>query len=275
MSIELINLNLNKYKKDFWLHRYFPFEHLNDSFTSEKFNLRFTRINEFPDGLEGWDYSIPNFKKIMKILAVYNNRVKLIEGATIIKSDYISLNIIKDSLIKLENKEEIMRKFEINRKGRQENFASCWFASEYKNDENRVMWQLYANKKNSSGLMISVKWSELKIFLDSTSTKFIAGFVDYSDNQNEGNVLFKKEHSYSHENEFRIMFKPKNNNILNSIVEIKNEICPQVVCTIWDSHKVSVIKKELESLGFKNVNDEPSMQSKRYYTVSNLVPEFI
>ncbi len=269
MSVEIVNKELyeNRDEDEIWLHRYFSSKHLIDTFQQGCFKIRFKRVDSFGDGLEGWNHSIPNIKKVVKILVGYTNRISgEVEILPSLTKHVINLtkedgDIIDDELV-LENIKE-----------RELNFASCWFASDSKDYESRVMWNLYSGinrkeKEVNTGVKISVKWIELKAALEKLDENFEVGFVDYSKSKNMKEVMFKKDSSYSFEEEFRILIKTSNNKkrVISKIIDPFSS--PTVYCKVWDSHdNTEAIKKVLE-LGFdKNKN------GKRRFTVSDLIPE--
>lgn len=241
-----------------------------DIFQQGCFKINFRRIDDFGDGLEGWDHSIPNLKKIIKERTNFINRV-IKDGGFLVKNNNPNQYLEGKRDGNYIEKRDLVSE---NMKERELNFASCWFASKSKDYESRVMWNLYAEvggKNANTGVMISVKWSELKAPLELQEDDFLAGFVDYSNSSNKGNIMFKKDNSYFFEKEFRILIKQSehsNDIVLNRKIDSINS--PKIYCKIWDSHDNQLAIKKVEELGFEKMKN-----AKREYDVSNLIPEII
>jgi len=279
MSVKIVNKELyeNRNEDEIWLHRYFSSKYLNDTFQNQCFKINFRRVDDFGDGLEGWNHAIPNIKKAVKIMANYNNRV-IDSGGTIVSNIRYILSLVKDKS-QISDEELILG----NIKERELSFASCWFATESKEDESRIMWNLYSgikkkkHKENEdeggnvvTGVKISVKWSELKASLGLLNEDFEVGFVDYSESKNIEEVMFKKDSSYSFEKEFRILIKTSNNKerIISKIINPFSS--PKVYCKVWDSYDNNEAIEKVLELGF-----EKSENAKRQFDVSKLIPEFL
>ncbi len=271
MAVKIVNAHLNDFEvneNDIWLHRYFPAKYLKDVITLTELNLRFTRLDLFSDGLEGWDLSIPNVKEALKESILFHNRVHedggVNEAPEIVSyhvlSRYSESDLIGESM-----------------KNRGSHYASCWFASNSQDDENRVMWKLYASPKGEDhvkdGVMISIKWVHLKMELEKLEAEFQCGYVNYDEKELSQNPMFQKEYSYMHEREFRILIRYKGS--LDKwqrdeyrIEEIIN--LERIDCKVWNSTSNLSTIERLKSLDFEEGDDK---SLKRFFSYSQLIPE--
>lgn len=200
--IEILDNKLDK--KDMWLNRYIPYEKHERCLKNGQFKLNFVRVELFDDVLEGWNYGSPHLTKAWLDSIAFFKRV-LNDGGIVESGKSLILLLSKLEGI---NKNEIILKNEVNKYLDlvHSNFCSCWFVTETPTAEERYMWNIYGNSRNELALMISIKWSDLKLELEKSDKTFVCGNIDYSNSENN-NPLFKKHYSYSHEKEFRIITK--------------------------------------------------------------------
>jgi hypothetical protein len=87
MSVKIINGKIEK-EESIWLHRYFSSKFLVNTISEEEMIIRFSRVDTFSDGLEGWNYKIENLKQAVNLMAQYNNRV-IDSGGEIVENDCV------------------------------------------------------------------------------------------------------------------------------------------------------------------------------------------
>jgi hypothetical protein len=194
-------------ENNIWLHRYIPFSKFERSIKNNNFYLNFTRVELFDDVLEGWSYDSPELTKAWLQSLTFLKR-GINDGGKFENIIGIT-NFLYDNVKKSNNhdfqtpnvKNEILNYLNLIKS----NYCSCWFISDSPILEKRYMWNLYGKANRTDlAIMISVKLTDLNKDLESSKKKFICGKIEY-DTLNEKNSLFKKDNSYSHENEFRII----------------------------------------------------------------------
>jgi hypothetical protein len=282
--IEIVTTDILNKTDDFWLHRYFPAKDLNYYIDKESLNLWFSRIDTFYDNLEGWDLSNPALKLVMDLFNNYYYRVRrsggiIIDPVHTFKLYHFLNSDINSSMPEIDIKQSINELAAFD-KIRKESFISCWFATEKLEEENRAMWDLYANKhsrclnlldetdfSNEFGVRISVKWQDLKFYLSKTDENIKAGFINYCLNEYIEPLMFTKEISYKHECEFRLLLTRQIDE-KRQCLKINN--FPQIVCTIWN-------KKDKQSSQFLLNNGFTAMdmesESNRTFGFTNLILE--
>lgn len=200
--IEILDDKLDE--NNIWLNRYIPYNNHERYFKNGKFNLNFIRIEKFDDVFEGWNYNSPYLTKAWLNSISFYKRV-LNDGGIVECGKNLILYLSNldgnTSNVKIF-KNEINNYLDLVHS----NFCSCWFLSETPNSEERYMWNIYGNSRKELAIMISIKWSDLKLELEKSDKTFICGNIDYSTAECN-NPLFKKHFSYSHEKEFRILTK--------------------------------------------------------------------
>jgi hypothetical protein len=283
--IEIVTTDILNQTDDFWLHRYLPAKDLHYYFDEVSLKLRFSRIDSFKDNLEGWDLSKPELKLAMDTLTNYHKRV-IDDGGTITSLE-TTLKVLlfymtdsKRSNQVIDIKHSIHELAAFNQK-RKESFVSCWFATDRLEEENRAMWDLYANKHsrylnildktditNEFGVRISVKWQDLKLYLSKTVENIKAGFVNYCLNEYIEPLMFTKEISYKHECEFRLLLTKQ---IDDKHLIMKLSDLSQIVCTIWNNNDKKTLYL-LQNVGFKPISDQ-NIALERQYGFTNLTPE--
>lgn len=200
--IEILNNKLGE--KDMWLNRYIPYENRERCLKNGLFKLNFVRIELFDDVLEGWNYGSPHLTKAWLNSIAFFKRV-LNDGGNVESGKSVIFLLSKlEGKIKNDKilKNEVNNYLDLVHS----NFCSCWFVSETPASEERYMWNIYGNSRKELALMISIKWSDLKLELEKSDKTFVCGNIDYSKSEHN-NPLFKKHFSYSHEKEFRIITK--------------------------------------------------------------------
>ncbi|WKD85077.1 hypothetical protein KCTC32516_00415 [Polaribacter huanghezhanensis] len=263
MSVKIINGKIEK-EESIWLHRYFSSKFLVNTISEEEMIIRFSRVDTFSDGLEGWNYKIENLKQAVNLMAQYNNRV-IDSGGEIVENDCARSSIIKG----YSDSEFDKNLVEENIKERRRHFVSCWFASTNETEESRFMWNNYSHIDGELGMKVSVKWVELKEALIHSNIDFKAGFVDYSEKLSD-EYMFLKDSSYKHEREFRLVIEKEMERKVKFIsLGINNRFLKRIIFSIENSYNINKEKTLLENLGFENTQD-----SLKKYNVSELIPEF-
>ena len=267
MSLDLVRSKILKNESEIWLHRYFSSKYLDNVIENNSLNIRFSAFDTFSDGLEGWDYRIKNIKKAINEMALFNNRV-IKDNGVIEAIDCLELILIENHseghFDKKLVKENILE--------RKRHYVSCWFSSNTNSSESRIMWDIYAKKRNEIGLKVSIKWLDLKEALIKSDVNFRAGLVNYVSDENpaDSDYMFLKDISYEHERELRIIIKkdsPK-----NKYEEMKFDIniFKNLFVTVENSHNNQDVINRLEKLGFSK-----SHGFSKTYNVSKLLPEFL
>jgi len=185
---------------DEYLWRYFDIHKLLN-FTAKK-NIRFTRMDQFEDALEG----IP-FETLERFAKINNEPTLNLANIILEPNRYLLAPKIKifgriDQILKIQSS----------------HFVSCWF---YEQRESMAMWNLYSN---SDGVALKIPFGKLKSHLKpiESESKFIeeyfCGKVEYQDFRNQnpysenrlsklGKVSLRKDVSFSHEKEIRFVIK--------------------------------------------------------------------
>ena len=263
MSLIIVNKPLYKDENSIWLNRYMSFDTFEKYFFKPNgINVSFSRIDLFPDGLEGWNPKIENINIGINNMAQYNNRVMASPGASTVSNKCLLQSVIKDSSDGIFDSQLVSDNID----EREKSFASCWFISQKKDQENRVMWKLYANRDEKIGVKIAIKWIDLKLFLENHEDIFYAGYIDYNGNSFD-NYMFKKEISYEHENEFRILKKNETKEERLPLYIDFNFLSKIHVCVdnSYENQPILEILKKFEI----TLEDE-----KKSYSISKLIPEF-
>lgn len=262
MSLIIVNKELFNEEDEIWLNRYMSYNTFKEYFLdSNGINISLSRIDSFPDGLEGWNPKIKNIQVAINFMAQFYNRV-IEDGGEIVSNKCLLKEMIKGTSNSLFDEELV----ESNINEREKSLASCWFASKNKEDENRVMWKLYGNRKEKLGVKIAIKWLDLKLVLENHKDLFYAGFIDYHGDL-EDNYMFKKEISYEHENEFRILKINEDKKVRLPLFIDYNALSKVHVC-VDNSYKNKSILDFLAKFNFTQENE------KKSYSISKLIPEF-
>lgn len=262
MSLVIVNKELYQDENSIWLNRYMSYNTFKEHFLdSDGINISLSRIDSFPDGLEGWNPKIENIQVAINFMAQFNNRV-IEDGGEVVSNKCLLKDIIKGTSSSLFDEQLV----EANINEREESLVSCWFASRNKDDENRVMWKLYGNRRGKLGVKIAIKWLDLKLVLENHKDLFNAGFVDYQ-GELDDNYMFKKEISYKHENEFRIL-KINENKEMRLQLHVSFNFLNNVHVCVDNSYKNKSILETLANFNFTQG------VGKKSYSISKLIPEF-
>lgn len=277
--IEIVTTDTLNQTDDFWLHRYFPSKDLIYYFDNKSINLNFSRLDTFKDNLEGWDLSNPGLKVVMDYYNSYFNYVKdnggsILDHKETFKIYYAYANSgTRIPNLDIDLKHSINKLAEFDRI-RKTTYASCWFATDKLEEENRAMWELYARKPNNginsqnkdvhiNGIRLSVKWQHLKSCLNKVDDNIKAGFVNYCLNEYKEPLTFTKEISYRFESEFRIVLTKKSDE-KRQCLKINN--IPFVICTLWNN-------KDDQSIQILHDNGFVADNNTRVLGYTNLIPE--
>ena len=189
-----------------WLHRYMSYERLKDWIEDRKFVLRFSRMDQLDDPLEGWEIDPPEILQIIVRTLRYYNRViqnnGQFEGQKNLIKEQIRLALIPN--YKNISVDDIYSKLLEYRNVLLNHHVSCWFMSNSQETEERYMWDLYAKSKSENNcIILSIRWSDLIESLEDikgvTSDK-----IDYIPNSKKP-IIFRKHKSYQHEKEYIII----------------------------------------------------------------------
>jgi len=207
----------------FDLHKFFSFLHNKE--------IRFTRMDEFEDPLEG----IP-----LRALVTFEEERDL----ELIGDDKLSdliLDLTKFKKLSFEMQDRIKNIKAIQRSS----FVSCWFLGKR---ESMAMWNLYSNTDG-----VAVKVPAINLFrhfensseniFDQNVSSFYAGKVNYQDfktidAEDESaavpKVALRKDVSYKHEEEFRFVIRTKKDDAekdsFTSVIEDFSSLKMKVVC---------------------------------------------
>ncbi len=211
-------------KRADYLWRYFDihkFIHLLQNKT-----IRFTRMDLFEDPQEG----IP-----LSAFVTHAEKMNL----QLIDNKPIGELILDDSPL---NDAPLMRK-ELNTINaiQKSSFLTCWFAEQR---ESVAMWNLYSN---DDGVAVKIPFGklsrQLKTEKDNNISAYYGGRLVYQDFKNiynsttdkkVGKVALRKDHSFSHESEFRFVVRTKDHHLAIAGIDshplsLKN-LGMQVIC---------------------------------------------
>jgi len=201
-DIKLYQQNLLP-KDDEYIWRYFDIHRfLSFLFTKQ---LRFTRMDQFEDALEGIPY------EILQRFALINRNQDLSLAKIILDPQ----TPIFHSDTKIFGRLDQIRQIQTN------TFVSCWF---YEQRESMAMWDLYSN---ADGVALKIPFGNLRSLLKPQTNKvdlieYYCGRVKYQDYRETnsisvdhlskiGKVALRKDCSFSHEKEIRFVVKTSNN----------------------------------------------------------------
>ncbi len=198
-NLKLIN-HSNLPKDNEFLWRYFDIHTLLNILNQKR--IRFTRMDQFEDALEGIPFeTLEKFIKIKNVstlnlacLTIEHNNKKA--NSSRLKIFGCNDNISKRQYI---------------------HYVSCWFKEQR---ESMAMWNLYSN---SDGVALKITFGKLKEFLKPNSSEsnikdYFCGKVIYQDFRNQDpysingiaklkKVSLRKDVSFSHEKEIRFVIK--------------------------------------------------------------------
>ncbi|MFM9839053.1 MAG: DUF2971 domain-containing protein [Cyclobacteriaceae bacterium] len=220
--------------------------------------IRFTRMDQFEDPQEGIPLSafVAHAEKL---------NLNLIESKTIgeLIVDAKQFKKIPPLLQKKLNAIYAIQK---------SSFLTCWFAEQR---ESVAMWNLYSN---ADGVAVKIPFAnlsrQLKIEKDANISAYYAGRLVYQDfstiykntsDKKVGKVALRKDHSFTHESEFRFVVRTKDHHLdiagIDSLPLDLKGLGMQVIChprmAAW---KKKNIKNLLASAGLTNAMQESSIR---------------
>lgn len=219
--------------------------------------IRFTRMDLFEDPQEG----IP-----LSAFVTHAQKMNL----QLIDNKPIGELIMDDSPL---NDAPLMRKeLNIINAIQKSSFLTCWFAEQR---ESVAMWNLYSN---DDGVAVKIPFGklsrQLKIENDNNISAYYAGRLVYQDFKNiyksttdkkVGKVTLRKDHSFSHESEFRLVVRTKDHHLAIAGIDsqplnLKN-LGMQVIChprmATW---KKKNIQNLLTTAGLANAWQQSSIR---------------
>lgn len=244
------NFSLDTLNNTF-LWRYIGFEKLKDLVSSEQ--IYFTRLDKFPDGLEGIT------GKCVSLKAINQSNPLTIENVNKKFDDFVQTQMIKNDQTRRSDYLKDLSN------SQQTQFASCWYLGD---DESKYMWELYAKM---DGVAIKFQARELtdviilsaQNYTNSNFDLFFFGPVVYKNiwpfdphEKFDGKFnALKKNKCYSNESEFRfltsikISLKGKIGYLKLPIGKLTSFKLEVITNPSMDNDKKEKIKKLLSSSG--------------------------